>query len=151
MARVDPPVFSMNGGEIDERAIARADTEGYASRAAKLENWLATIQGGIDRAPGTWLLFELGAASGEFPPVLKTFSYNRADGNGFALLFRDETLNWFTPDGMVQIEAGAATLGAWASPPAPPAPVLPPSAPPAPPGPPPPPPPPGGYPVDYIE
>lgn len=151
MARTDPPIFSFNGGEIDERAVARADTESYASRASTFENWFATVQGGKDRAPGTWLLFELGAPSGAFPPVLKTFSYNREAGNGFALLFGDESLNWFTADGIVQLEAGAGTLGEWASPPAPPAPTLPPAAPPAPPPPDPPPPRPPGYPDTELE
>jgi len=141
------PILSFNGGEVDDLAINRIDLEGYETRAAVLVNWLAKVQGPMDRAPGTFYLWDFGAAEGD-PPIVRRFSYNREEGEAFSIVYTEEELAWFTPAGRVVLPVGAATLGAWSTPASP---LSPPGAPTVPPPPPPPsvpPPPPPPLPPD---
>ena len=133
--RQNIPLISFNGGEIGDLAISRIDIENYASRSTTLENWLATVQGPMHRAPGSYYLFEFDDAEGA-APVVRQFSFNRQVGETFTLVMGEQDIKWFTPDGRVVLPGGTATLGNWSTPAA--LPPLPPEASQPPPLPPPP-------------
>lgn len=145
MSRANIPTLTFNGGEVDERLLARSDLEGYASRCAELLNWLPAVQGGVDRAPGSYYLFTV--ESGE--AIVRRFHVNREDN--VCLLLSETTMRFGANAGIVSVAGGSTSFGDWVDPPSPPpSPPLPPPPGfvPPPPGPPPPPPPPPPMPPD---
>jgi hypothetical protein len=61
MAKVNETILSFNGGEVDDPTLARAEIEGYKSRAGQLENIFPYVQGKMSKAPGSKFLDEITA------------------------------------------------------------------------------------------
>jgi len=56
---------TFNRGEISPKAHERTDTEMYQSGCRRLENFLVLKEGGVERRPGTKMIFDI-----QEPPLL---------------------------------------------------------------------------------
>lgn len=107
MAKARPGYLSLNGGEIDEELLSRADVESYTSRASVLENALPRVRGGIAKVPGTRHIGQLADAPWRLYPF--SFSVDQS----FMLVFGQGTLEIIQGDGFVTAGTAVAQAGSW--------------------------------------
>lgn len=107
MAKARPGYLSLNGGEIDEELLARADVESYVSRASVLENALPRVRGGIAKAPGTRHIAEFANQS------IRLYPFSFSVDQSFMLVFQPERLTIVQNDGLVEGGTIAAQPGSW--------------------------------------
>lgn len=110
MTRARPQVLSLNGGEVDEEAIARSDMESYANKAAVYENALPAVKGGLFRAPGSEFIgATLAAGVGEDAfSIVRPWRFSRSQA--FTLEFSQEQLRIVFGTGYVQTAGGDASF-----------------------------------------
>jgi hypothetical protein len=59
MARGPIVQRDFSGGEISSRMLMRADTEVYGKSALQMVNWFPTLQGSMERCPGSRFVYEI--------------------------------------------------------------------------------------------
>lgn len=129
MTKARPQIVNMNGGEIDGEMLARVDLEGYANRAAVLENAFPRVLGGIEKAPGTRHIARLTTAE---EVVFERFRFSV--DQAFVVVLQSGKLSLIQDDAPLLVSSGTRTEGTWASVSPPPPPPLPPPPPPPPSG-----------------
>ena len=107
MAKDQPTLFSVNGGEIDARTQARADLDIYPRCASVLENIFITLKGSMAKAPGSK---HIDMCPESDVVVVRPFYYS---GVAYHLELSDGLLRFVSGDELVQAAATDATIGAW--------------------------------------
>jgi hypothetical protein len=93
MAKANETILSFNGGEVDDPTLARAEIEGYKSRAGLMENIFPYVQGKMSKAPGSKFLDEITALA----ELLDEAGEALLDEAGNVLLSEGESLGIVRP------------------------------------------------------
>lgn len=107
MAKSNPALYALNGGEIDGRTQARADLDVYPRTADVLENIFASMKGGIAKAPGTQFIAECPEST---VVLARSFYYASVK---YMLELSDEKMRFVLGDGLVLLEGADATIGSF--------------------------------------
>ena len=93
MPKASPIQPSFSGGEFSPRVYGRVDNERYKTGAAKLENYLPTVQGPILRRPGM-KYSGADAKDPSKPPEFLEFKFSQTQN--YILEFGDKYVRFFT-------------------------------------------------------
>jgi hypothetical protein len=113
MAKASPIIGNLNAGEFSPMLDGRVDYAKYPNAAARLENFIPTVQGPHVRRGGTRLVSEVkSSAAGRY--LLVPFEYSV--GQAYMLEFGDYSVRFFTWD-PVTLERGLLqpSSTAWAA------------------------------------
>ncbi len=100
---VSPTLTSFNGGQVSPLMESRVDFPKYSSSLRTLENMLVTVQGPVERRPGTKYIASQRSSSA----AGRLIGFERSADESYILLFEDQFLRFFTQGG--QILAGVGT------------------------------------------
>lgn len=100
---VSPTIESFNGGQVSELMEARVTFPKYSSSCRTIENMFVTVQGPVERRPGTKYIATQKSSSA----TGRLVAFERSSDDSFVLLFEDQVIRLFK-DG-AQILDGVGT------------------------------------------
>jgi hypothetical protein len=101
--KVRTPIYAFNGGEISRRMEGRTDLDGIYDRAlAKMENYVATVEGPATKRPG----FEFIVGAAPTSTWLSRFVFNSTQT--YVLEWAEQALRFFTNGGRLDNAGGGA-------------------------------------------
>ena len=103
---VSPTLTSFNGGQVSPLMESRVDFPKYSSSLRTLENMLVTVQGPVERRPGTKYIASQKSSSA----AGRLVSFERSADDSYILLFEDQALRFFTDGGQILDGAGTEDI-----------------------------------------
>lgn len=103
---VSPSLTSFNGGQVSPLLEARTDFPKYLSSSRTMENMLVTVQGPVERRPGTKFIASQRTSSA----TGRIVAFERSADESFILLFEDQFLRFFTNGGQVLDSVGTEDI-----------------------------------------
>lgn len=98
MPTVAPIQSNFDGGEISPSVVGRVDSPRYKNSLVTCENYVATLQGPLDRRPGTVFVKEVKNSANSVRLVPFQFSTTQA----YILEFGEQYIRFYTDYGQVQ-------------------------------------------------
>ena len=105
---VSPTLETFNGGQVSPLMESRVTFPKYSSSLRTLENMLVTVQGPVERRPGTKFIASQGSSSA----AGRIVSFERSADDSYILLFENQTLRFFTDGGQILDGAGVEDISA---------------------------------------
>lgn len=91
MARVSNPQYNFTAGEFSPKLYGRADIAKYSNGARIVENLITTVEGGVERRPGTYFINEV--ANSNFKTRLIPFEFSTEQA--YILEFGNEYIRFY--------------------------------------------------------
>ena len=103
---VSPTLESFNGGQVSPLMESRVSFPKYSSSLRTLENMLVTVQGPVERRPGTKFIASQRSSSA----AGRITGFERSADDSYILLFEDQFLRFFTEGAQILTSVGTETI-----------------------------------------
>ncbi|KKM80629.1 hypothetical protein LCGC14_1337960, partial [marine sediment metagenome] len=103
---VSPTLESFNGGQVSPLMESRVSFPKYSSSLRTLENMLVTVQGPVERRPGTKFIASQRSSSA----AGRITGFERSADDSYILLFEDQFLRFFTDGGQILEGVGTSDV-----------------------------------------
>lgn len=97
MAKVSPLQSNFNGGEVSPLMYGRVENARYATAMAICQRYIPTIQGGLNRCPGSYYIADTKTAADKIRLVEFEFSITQA----YVLEFGDQYIRFYRNRGQI--------------------------------------------------